>query len=100
MVSRPERSDEPARGLITTLSNPGGAHFTPASAPIVLRRVVNQTPQLGFIRPGAPDYEGYRQELEIVMPVFGCFATAPRPSSDAEHPPIILPQEVRLAVVR
>jgi hypothetical protein len=100
MVSRPEKSDEPARGLITTLSNPGGAHFTPASAPIVLRRVVNQTPQLGFIRPGAPDYEAYRQELEMVMPVFGCFATAPGPSSAAEPPSVILPQEVRLAVVR
>jgi hypothetical protein len=100
MVSRPERSDEPARGLITTLSNPGGAHFTPTSAPIVLRRVVDQTPQLGFIRPSAPDYDAYCQELERVMPVFGCFAAAPGPSSGNELPPVVPPQEVHLTVVR
>jgi hypothetical protein len=70
-----------ARGLIMTLSNPGGAHFTPASAPIVLRHVVDETPQLGFIRPGAPDYEAYRRELETVMPAFGFFAAVPRTAS-------------------
>jgi hypothetical protein len=86
MVSRPE-SNEPARGLIITLSNPGGAHFTPASAPIVFRRVVDQTPHLGFIWPGTPDYEAYRRELEMVMPAFGFFASAPRPISDTESPP-------------
>jgi hypothetical protein len=86
MVSRPERN-EPARGLITTLSNPGGAHFTPASAPIVLKRVIDQAPQLGFIWPGAPDYEAYRQELESVMPAFGFFAAAPRPSAAAGPAP-------------
>jgi hypothetical protein len=53
MVSRPESSGA-ARGLITTLSNPAGVHFTPVSAPIVLRRVVDQTPQLGFVQPGRP----------------------------------------------
>ena len=53
MVSRPD-GKEPARGLIMTLSNPGGAHFTPASAPIVLRRVVDETPKLGYIRLGTP----------------------------------------------
>ncbi|MET4722132.1 hypothetical protein ABIF63_006238 [Bradyrhizobium japonicum] len=77
MVSRPDKSNEPARGLITTLSNPGGAQFTPASAPIVLRRVVDHTLQLGFIRPGALSYESYRRELEMVVPVFGVFAPAP-----------------------
>jgi hypothetical protein len=99
MVSRPE-SNEPARGLIVTLSNPGGAHFTPASAPIVLRRVVDQTPQLGYIRLGAPDYEAYRRELETVMPAFGFFAAAPRLISDTEPPPVGSPQDVRLTVVR
>jgi hypothetical protein len=98
MVSRPE-SNEPARGLIITLSNPGGAHFTPASAPIVLRRVLDQTPQLGFIRPGSPDYEAYCRELEMVMPAFGFFAAAPR-ALDHETPPIGPPQDVRLTVVR
>lgn len=99
MVSRPE-SNEPARGLIATLSNPGGAHFTPASAPIVLRRVVDQMPQLGFIRPGAPDYEAYRRELEAVMPFFGFFAAAPRATSDTQSQPAGAQQDVRLTVVR
>lgn len=99
MVSRPE-SNEPARGLIMTLSSPGGAHFTPASAPIVLRRVVDQTPQLGFIRPGALDYEAYRQELEMVMPAFGFFAAAPHPSSCTESTPVAPLQDVHLSVVR
>jgi hypothetical protein len=98
MVSRPE-CNEPARGLIITLSNPGGAHFTPASAPIVLRRVVGQTPQLGFIRPGAPDYEAYRRELDMVMPLFGFFATAPRPTSELGSA-VGAPQDVHLTVVK
>jgi hypothetical protein len=82
-VSRPcER--ESARGLIMTLSNPSGMQFTPASAPIVLRRVADKIPQLGFILPDALDYESYRQELETVAPAFGFFAAAPRPTSGAE----------------
>ncbi|WP_407149655.1 hypothetical protein [Bradyrhizobium sp. ORS 86] len=100
MVSRPEQNTEPLRGLITTLSNPGGAHFTPASAPIVLRRMVDQAPQLGFVRPGAPDYEAYRGDLETVMPIFGCFATAPRVDSSAEPVPDPSERDVRLAVVK
>jgi hypothetical protein len=84
MVARPE-GKEPARGLIMTLSNPGGTRFTPASAPIVLKRVVGEPPQLGFIQPGTPDYEAYRRELEAVMPAFGFFATPPRSAaSDTE----------------
>jgi hypothetical protein len=51
-----------------TLSNPSGMNFTPAGAPIVLKRVADKIPQLGFIRPDAPDYEFYRQELEAVAP--------------------------------
>lgn len=93
MVSRPEGS-EPARGLVTTLSNPGGAHFTPASAPIVLRRVVDHTPQLGFVRPGAPDYETYRRELEMVMPAFGFFAKGPQPIPDESQ------RDARLTIAR
>ncbi|MCA1458778.1 hypothetical protein I6F35_37405 [Bradyrhizobium sp. BRP22] len=99
MVSRPE-SNEPARGLITRLSNPGGAHFTPASAPIVLRRVVDQAPQLGFIQPGSPDYEAYRRELDMVMPAFGFFAAPPQPNSSTGPLPIDPSQNVPLAVVR
>jgi hypothetical protein len=97
MVSRPGRIDDPARGLITTLSNPGGTQFTPASAPIVLRRVVDQMPRLGYIRPSAPDYESYRRELEMVMPVFGFFAAAPLPNSTPEPLPVAPPQGLRLA---
>jgi hypothetical protein len=94
-VSRPEPG-ESARGLIMTLSNPGGMNFTPASAPIVLRRVTDKIPQLGFIRSGAPDYEFYRQELETVAPAFGFFTTAPRPASGAEARPA---EEARLSLV-
>jgi hypothetical protein len=75
-VSRPEKQ-EPGRGLIMTLSNPSGMQFTPASAPVVLRRVENNVTQLGFIPPGAPDYDAYRRELETVIPAFGFFATSP-----------------------
>jgi hypothetical protein len=59
-----------------TLSNPSGMHFTPASAPVVLRRILDRIPQLGFIRTDAPDYDSYRQELETVTPAFGFFVTA------------------------
>jgi len=79
-----------------TLSNPSGMHFTPACAPIVLRRVTDRIPQLGFIRPGAPDYESYRQELEAVAPEFGFFATASRQVGDAEARPA---EEPRLSLV-
>jgi hypothetical protein len=34
-----------------TLSNPGGMHFTPVSAPVVFKRIVDKVPQLGFIEP-------------------------------------------------
>jgi hypothetical protein len=64
----------------------------------VLRRVVDQTPQLGFIRPGALDYEAYRRELETVMPRFGCFAAVPQASYGAELLPVGLSEDTRLAV--
>jgi hypothetical protein len=81
-----------------TLSNPSGIHFTPASAPIVLRRVrvTDKMPRLGFIRPGEPDYESYRQELEAVAPEFGFFATAPRAAAGAPARPA---DEARLSLV-
>ena len=100
MVSRPKVRDEPARGLVTTLSNPDGAQFTPASAPIVLKRLVDHMPQLGFVRPGAPDYETYRRELEMVMPVFGFFAPAPRADTSTELRPTGAQHDFQLSVVR
>jgi hypothetical protein len=55
-------------------------NFTPACSPVVLRRIEDKIPQLGFIRSDAPDYESYRRELETVEPAFGFFAGAPRPA--------------------
>ena len=78
-VSLPSKG-ESARGLIMTLSNPSGMQFTPASAPIVLRRVTEKKAPLGFIRADAPEYESYRQELAAVVPAFGLFAGTPRPA--------------------
>jgi hypothetical protein len=75
MVSRPDEKS-PGRGLITTLSNPGGMNFTPVSAPVVLKRIANSLPQTGFIKPDSADYVSYRQELEAVMPAYGFFASA------------------------
>lgn len=85
-----------ARGLMMTLANPGGMHFTPVSAPVVFKRIVDKVPQLGFIEPEAPDYESYRQELEAVAPDFGFFATAPRRVSGVEAKPA---GEPRLSLV-
>jgi hypothetical protein len=76
MVSRPQ-GEEPARGLIMTMSNSERGQFTPVSAPIVLRRVVKDMPQLGFVKASAPDYSGYRRELERVMPPYGSFVVTP-----------------------
>jgi len=96
-VSRPDQR-ESARGLILTLSNPGGMHFTPASAPVVLSRVTDKLPQLGFVRSDAPDYESYRRELEMVAPAFGFFAAAARPTAFAEAR-IAAAEEARLSLV-
>src|SRR6266542_2491478 len=95
-VSRPGER-ESARGLIMTLSNPSGMQFTPASAPIVLRRVTDRIPQLGFLQPGAPDYDYYRRELEAVAPAFGFFASAPQPPTAADTRPA---EEARLSLVK
>lgn len=99
MVSRPEQQ-QPARGLILTLSNPGGMHFTPSSAPIVLKRATHETPQLGYVRSDAPDYDAYRRELEQAMRGFGCFAAPPPPVPDPALAAGKPAEEVRLSVVR
>jgi hypothetical protein len=98
MVSRPDKQ-EPARGLIMTLSNPGGLHFTPASAPIILRRVVGQIPRTGYIGPDLPEYDAYRRELDTVIPAFGLLGTAPQPSVPIATALTKAPQGVRLSVV-
>jgi hypothetical protein len=98
-VSRPGKQ-EPARGLIMTLSNPTGMHFTPASAPIVLKRVPSETPQIGFIRPDSPDYDAYRRELETVMPAFGLLSTVTPPAAKPEAELARSAEDVRLSVVR
>jgi hypothetical protein len=95
-VSRPADS-QPGRGLIMTLSNPSGMQFTPASAPIVLKRIADEIPALGFIPPSAPDYESYRRELEAVAPAFGFFATVPRPAAGVEARPAA--EQARLSLV-
>jgi hypothetical protein len=98
-ISRPEK-EEPARGLIMTLSNPTGMHFTPASAPIVLRRVSSEIPQLGFIRPDSPDCDSYRRELETVIPAFGLLSMVPGPAAEPEPGPARSAEDVRLSIVR
>jgi hypothetical protein len=73
MVTRPDHLGV-ARGLMLTLSNPGGTHFIPASAPIVLQRLHETHPQIGFVHPEAPDYEMYLAQLSSVAPDFATFA--------------------------
>jgi hypothetical protein len=94
LVARPEGGL--ARGLITTLSNPGGMNFTPASAPLVLRRVAAQTPQLGYVHPGRQDYDRYLGELASVTPPFGGFKDVRATSTRTNTTP---DDAVRLAVV-
>ncbi len=98
MVSRPDKQ-EPARGLIMTLSNPGGSHFTPASAPIILRRIVGQAPRIGYIGPDLPEYHVYRGELETVIPAFGLLGAAPQPTVPIATALTKSPEGVRLTVV-
>lgn len=98
-VSRPEQG-ESARGLIMTLSNPVGMNFTPACAPVVLKRIEDKIPRLGFIRTDAPDYEFYRRELETVEPGFGFFAGAPRPASGVQARLAAAAEDARLSLVR
>jgi hypothetical protein len=99
MVSRPD-GDRSARGMIMTLSNPSGVQFTPVSAPIVLKRIEEATPQLGLIKPDSPSYASYWQELETVMPDYGFFAIASGSRAPEEMRPAKPIEEVRLTVVR
>jgi hypothetical protein len=74
MVTRPDNGGI-ARGLILTLSNPGGTHFIPATAPVVLRRMSEAIPQMGFVHQDAPDYAMYLSQLSDVTPEFGTFTS-------------------------
>jgi hypothetical protein len=74
MVARPDGGL--ARGLMMTLANPDGTHFIPASAPVVLRRVGETMPQLGFVHRNAPDYDLYLMQLRSIAPHFGMFTDA------------------------
>jgi hypothetical protein len=94
MVARPDGGL--ARGMIMTLSNPEGTHFIPTAAPIVLRRVGEIMPQLGFVHRNTPDYDLYVAQLRSVPPHFGMFADA----LAASAPTLIEEQAgVRLTVV-
>jgi hypothetical protein len=73
MVARPDH-DGIARGIILTLSNPGSIHFIPASAPVVLRRLNETTPQMGFVHSDSEDYATYVRQLNEVAPEFANFA--------------------------
>jgi hypothetical protein len=76
-VCRPDAGGV-ARGLIMTLSVPGGVTFIPASVPIVLRRLgKEEPPRLGFIHPGEPDYKSYQAQLLEVVPHYGVLGSAP-----------------------
>jgi hypothetical protein len=99
MVSRPD-GQASGRGLIMTLSNPGGVQFTPVSAPVVLKRLAQTRPQLGFIKPNSPDYVFYQQELEAVTPDYGFFAIASGSSARGKPRAPEPGQEVRLTVVQ
>ena len=99
ILAQPEDA-QPGRGLIMTLCNPGAEHFTPASAPIVLKRFGDEKPELGFIRPDAAAYAGYLRELDAVMPKFGVFAAAPKLPQPAESTTIQPTDAVHLSIVR
>jgi hypothetical protein len=98
MVSRPDKK-EPGRGLIMTLSNPGGLHFTPSSAPIILRRIVGQVPRIGYIGADLPEYQVYRGELETVIPAFGLLGAPPQSSIPLATALTKSSEGVRLSVV-
>jgi hypothetical protein len=84
MVARPVEGI--ARGIILTLSTPRGTHFTPMAAPVVLRRLGEVTPQLGFVHRNAPDYDLYHMQLASVVPDFGDFALPLFASASTAHP--------------
>ncbi|WP_050630112.1 hypothetical protein [Bradyrhizobium viridifuturi] len=73
MVTRPDHVGI-ARGLMLTLANPGGVHFIPATAPVVLRRLSDVVPQMGFVHQNSSDYATYIAQLSDVAPEFATFA--------------------------
>lgn len=57
-----------ARGVLTTLNNPHGVHFTPASTPIVLiKSHSGRFKHLGLIKPRNEFYENARDLIESVI---------------------------------
>jgi hypothetical protein len=75
MVTRPDHIGV-GRGLILTLSNPGGIHFIPATAPVVLQRLDDKAaPRVGFVHADAPEYPMYLAQLSAVAPDFATFAS-------------------------
>jgi hypothetical protein len=96
MVSRAERNGS-AQGVITTLSRPSGKReYVPTSGPIVLRRILGELPQLGFITRDSVGYERYRAELDMVTPNHAFFAAA---HGTAAPLPSVAAHEVGLAPV-
>ncbi len=92
MVARPE--EEIARGMIMTLAHPGGTHFVPTTAPLVLRRLGETVPELGFVHSNTPDYDLYLMQLRSVTPHFGKLVSAGKNTTvDGGRP-------VRLALVQ
>ena len=64
LVSQIDRAGE-MRGIITTLNKQRGAMFVPVATPIVYaKREQFRASALGEIKPGAPDYEAYKQMLD------------------------------------
>ncbi len=74
MITRPD-AEGLARGLVFTLSNPGGVNFIPAATPIVLRRISGEIPRLGFVHPVNPEHQDYMSLVQGVMPTFGLLAS-------------------------
>ena len=75
LLSLPD-ADSMLRGIISTLSNPKGSIFIPASAPIFLRKLQEgEKPELGVISSEHNSYEAYQSLLATVLTEdFGLFA--------------------------
>ncbi len=95
MVTRPDYLGV-ARGLMLTLSNPGGIYFIPASAPVVLQRLNETSPQFGFVHPDSSDYKMYLDQLNGVAPDFALVAAVGQMSNVNRHLPPS--QQIRTSV--
>jgi hypothetical protein len=82
LLSLPD-ADDISRGIISTLSNPKGSIFIPASAPIFLRKLKQaEKPALGIISGEHDCYDVYQSLLATVLAEeFGIFAI-PQHSAD------------------